>query len=116
MILMYKILHIDGLVQDGGNSTANARELLPYCTKPLIVYIRDCVSQALVQDCGNSIALAMELPQSCTKPLILYITCVSLLKVFVYLVYQTFNLHSFLQHKVWLNLNTIHLVHWGLSK
>ena len=64
-------IHIDGLVQDCGNSSASAMELPQSCTKPYIyVYTyTDAYTHiyiyGLVQDCGNSIADALELPQSC---------------------------------------------------
>ena len=34
-MLYVKLLHIDGLVEDCGNSSALAMELLQSCTKPL---------------------------------------------------------------------------------
>ena len=72
---------INGLVQECGNSTVNALELLQSCTKPLSsgvvvpkldVYFtwtkHSHYIDGVVQDCSNSSALAMESLQSCIKP------------------------------------------------
>ena len=53
--------HIDGLVQDGSISIANALEIPKSCMSP------QHNINGLAQDCCNSIAETPELSQSCTK-------------------------------------------------
>ena len=63
--MVYHTLDMDGLVQDCGDSIANAPESPQSCTKSSKYH-----SDGLVQERRNSTALAMELRLSCTNPLI----------------------------------------------